>query len=176
MLTKWHVIYGLLYKLDKICVPKGERLQLIREDHISKVVRTFGVGKTISKFHRYVYWPKMQDEVYRLIRGCMLYYTSKPSNKKQGLYHPLPIPTHPWESISMDFLGGLPTIMKGNNYLFMVFYRFKVMCIHMPCKNAINRRKATNLSFGEACVHFGMPRSIVSNKDTRFHSEFWTKL
>jgi hypothetical protein len=37
---------GLLYKLDKLCVPKGEILQLIREAHTSKVARHFGVGKT----------------------------------------------------------------------------------------------------------------------------------
>ena len=39
---------GLLYKLENICVPKGKRLQLIREVHTSKVVGHFVVGKTIS--------------------------------------------------------------------------------------------------------------------------------
>jgi hypothetical protein len=33
----YHFHNGLLYKLDKLCVPKGERLQLIREAHTSKV-------------------------------------------------------------------------------------------------------------------------------------------
>ena len=41
----YHFYNGLLYNLDKICVPKGERLQLIREAHTSMVARHFGVGK-----------------------------------------------------------------------------------------------------------------------------------
>jgi hypothetical protein len=39
---------GLLYKLDKLCVPKGERLQFIREAHTSKVAEHFGVGNTVA--------------------------------------------------------------------------------------------------------------------------------
>jgi hypothetical protein len=46
------------------------------------------------------------------------------SNKKQGLYHPLPIPNRPWERISMDFVGGLLTMWKGHDYLFLVVDSF----------------------------------------------------
>ena len=50
--------------------------------------------------------------------------TSKPANRKVGLYTPLPVPTRPWKSISMDFLGGLPMIRRGNDYLFVVVDKF----------------------------------------------------
>jgi len=63
----------------------------------------------------------------------MLYCTDKPSNMKKGLYYTLNIPTYPLEIISMEFVGGLPTTMKGHDYLFMVLDRFKKMCILMPC-------------------------------------------
>jgi hypothetical protein len=39
----------IIYKLDKLCVPKGERLHLNRESHTSKVVGHVGVGKTVAK-------------------------------------------------------------------------------------------------------------------------------
>jgi len=58
----------------------------------------------------------------------MLCCTNKPSNSKNGLYHPLPIPTHPWESISMDFVGDLLTRKKGHDYLFVVVDRVNKMC------------------------------------------------
>lgn len=42
----------------------------------------------------------------------MLCCNIKPNKWKQGLYHPLTISARSWESISMDFLGGLSTIGK----------------------------------------------------------------
>jgi len=39
---------GLLYNMDKICVLKGENLELNREAHTSKVVGHFGVRNIIS--------------------------------------------------------------------------------------------------------------------------------
>lgn len=85
---------------------------MIREAHTSKVAGNFGVRETVANLQRYVYWPKMQEQVARFIRGCMLCCTRKPSNRKEGLYHPLPVPTRPWEIISMDFVGSLPTTRR----------------------------------------------------------------
>ena len=86
-MVDYHLQDRLLYKMDKLCVPKGERLQLIREAHTSKVAGNFGVEKIVANLQRYVYWPKMQEQVARFIRGCMLYCTIKPSNRKRGLYN-----------------------------------------------------------------------------------------
>jgi len=44
----YHFQNGVLYKIDKICVPKGEWLQLIKKIHTFKFARHFGVGKKIS--------------------------------------------------------------------------------------------------------------------------------
>ena len=106
----------------------------------------------------------------------MLCCTIKSSNKKQVLYRPLLVPTRPWEIISMDFVGDLLITRKGHDYLFMVVDRFNKMCILMPCKKTINGQEATNLFFGQVWVHFGIPRSIISDKDTRFLNAFRTTL
>jgi hypothetical protein len=72
----------------------------------------------------------------------------------------------------MDFLGGLPTTRKGHDYLFVVVDNFNKMCIFMPCKKTIKGQEATSMFFGQVLVHFGIPRSIISNKDTRFLKAF----
>ena len=47
----------------------------------------------------------MLESVSCFIKGCSLCAVSKPSNSKLGLYTPLLVPSRPWESISMDFVG-----------------------------------------------------------------------
>jgi len=69
----------------------------------------------------------MQDQVVEYIMGCSLCCTSKPSNKKLGLYQPLLVPSHPWECILMDFVGGLPMTKKGHDYLFVILDRYKIV-------------------------------------------------
>jgi hypothetical protein len=76
----------------------------------------------------------------------------------------------------MDFVRGLPTTSKGHDYLFVVVDRLKNMCILMYFKNTIKGQEATNMFFEQVWVHFGVPRSIISDRDTRFLSAFWTTL
>ncbi|CAL2270812.1 unnamed protein product [Prunus armeniaca] len=76
----------------------------------------------------------MHLNVSRYIQGCVLCNTSKPSNRKLGLYLPLPVPSRTWESISIDFLGGLPKTKSRNDYLFVVVDCFSKIVILIPCK------------------------------------------
>ena len=73
--------------------------------------------------------------------------TSKPSNRNLGFYMSLLVPSRPWESISMDFVGGLPMSRKKHDYLFVVVDRFSKMCIIMPCKKTITTEHTTKLIF-----------------------------
>jgi hypothetical protein len=79
-------------------------MQFIKEDHTLEFAMHFSVGKIVANLQRYVHYPRMQEEVDRFIRGCILCYTSKPNNRKQGLYNPFTISTRPWEIISMDYV------------------------------------------------------------------------
>lgn len=92
--------------------------------------------------------------------------TSKPSNRNLGLYTSLPVPSHPWESISMNFVEGLPMSRKGHDYMFVVVDRFSKMCILMPCKKQVTTELTTHLYFQFVWVHFGLPASMVSNKNS----------
>ena len=114
----------------------------------------------------------MKEIVTKYVKGCVMCYTCKPTNRKLGLYSPLHVPSHPWESISMDFVGGLPMSKRGHDYLYVVVDRFSKMCILMPCKNKITVEQTTNIFFEYVWVHFGLPTPIVSDRDTRFLGNF----
>ncbi|GJT18490.1 transposon ty3-I gag-pol polyprotein [Tanacetum coccineum] len=151
-------------------------VQWMREAHTSKVAGHFGVTKTLQNLQRYVFWPQMHQDVNRFGKGCILCSTSKPFNRKVGLYTPLPVPSRPWESISMDFLGGLPKTRRGNDYLFVIVDRFSKMVVLIACKKTVTGEEAARLFFENVWKIFGLPKSIISDRDSRFLSNFWCSL
>ena len=172
----YHVQNKLLYHLGKLCIPKGERAHIIREAHTSRIVGHFSVGKTVAQLQRYCYWPRMIESVSKYIKGCVMCSTSKPSNKKLGLYTPLLVPSRPWESISMNFVGGLHMSRKGHDYLYVVVDRFNKTCILMPCVKQVTAEKTAHIFFQNVWVHFGLPTSINPDRDSYFLGEFWSTL
>ena len=108
----------------------------------------------------------MNEIVSRYIKGCTMCATSKPSNRKLGLYTPLPIPSRPWEIVSMDFVGGFPKSRKGHDYLYMVVNRYSKMCLLIPCNKQVTAEQTTKLFFQNVWVHFGLPTSIVFDQDS----------
>jgi hypothetical protein len=91
-----------------------------------------------------------------------------PDNKKLGLYMPLPIPSHPWESISMDFVGGLLMSRTNHDYLYVMVDRSSKMCILIPCKKQVTVEQTTHMFFTNVWVHFGLPTSIILDRDSLF--------
>jgi len=104
----FHLHDALLFHLGHICVPSIERAKMIWEAHYSRVTRHFEVEKTVAILQKYFYWPKLRQDVGKYIRSYTACAISKPTIKKQGLYTPLPTPIQPWESISLDYMSGLP--------------------------------------------------------------------
>jgi hypothetical protein len=115
----------------------------------------------------------MKAIVTKYVKGCVIFSTCNPTNRKLGLYSPLPFPSHPWESISVDFVGGLPKSKRGHDYVYVVVDRLRKMCILIPCKKHIIVEKTANLFFQYVWVHFGLPTSIILDRDTRFLGDFW---
>jgi hypothetical protein len=76
----------------------------------------------------------------------------------------------------MDFVGGLPMSRKGHDYIYVVVDHFSKMCILMPFTKKVTAEQTTQLFFQNVWVHFGFPKSIVSDWDSRFVGSFWSSL
>lgn len=72
----------------------------------------------------------------------------------------------------MDFVGGLPKSRKDHGYLYVVVDRFNKMCNLIPCNKQVIAEQTAKF-FQHVWVHFGLPTSIVSDRDTQFVGKFW---
>jgi hypothetical protein len=147
VVANFHLQDGLLCRLGHICVPSSERVKMIWESHYSRVAGHFGIEKTVAMLQKHFYWPKLRQEVNKYIRSCTACAISKLTTKKQGLYTPLPTPDRPWESISMDYMSGLPSTKRGNDCVFVVVDRFSKMVILAACKKSITAEATAKLFF-----------------------------
>jgi hypothetical protein len=85
-------------------------------------MRHFGVKKTEDVLAAHFFWPKIK----RYVSQCTTCNKVKSRLNPHGLYMPLPIPSVPWEDISMDFVLGLPRIKRGSD-IFLVVDRLSKM-------------------------------------------------
>jgi hypothetical protein len=172
----FHLQDALLCHLGHLCVPSSERAKMIWEAHYNRVAGHFGVKKTMAVLKKYFYWPKLGQDVGKYIKSYTSCSIAKLTIKKQGLYTPLPTPSRPWESMSMDYMLDIPSTKHGNECVFVVVERFLKMPIMMACKKNITTQATTKLFFERVWVHFGIPQSIISDQDSRFLSTFWSSL
>ncbi|MCO5572529.1 hypothetical protein L7F22_026284 [Adiantum nelumboides] len=119
----------------------------------------------------------MKRDIPDYVSKCVVCQKTKLDRGKQpGLLQPLPLPASPWESISMDFIFGLPKSIHGNTGIWAIVDRFSKQAHFIPVKKTIKAHQMATLFISQIFKYHGLPSSIVSDRDPRMTSSFWKGL
>ncbi|KAG2847066.1 hypothetical protein PC113_g17850 [Phytophthora cactorum] len=88
----------------------------------------------------------------------------------------LPTPSECWQSISMDFVFGLPADSKRRTGVVVFVDRFSKM-VHLDAVPAeVTAVQTARLFVDMVFKHYDMPLDIVSDRDPRFTARFWEEV
>ena len=148
-----------------------------KEAHDSPVSGHQGVTRTLKRLQLHYWSPKLEQWVRDYIHTCDACNISKPDNQRPaGLLQPLPVPTQPWEVISMDFIVKLPLTPRGHDAVMTVVDLLTKQVHFLPMKEASSAKDVADIFFSNIVRHHGLPKAIVSDRDRRFTSQFWQTL
>ncbi|KAL0449320.1 UNVERIFIED_CONTAM: Transposon Tf2-11 polyprotein [Sesamum latifolium] len=164
----------LMTKENRVYVPKGGDLRksLISECNDTLWTGHQGEERTYALVQRAYYWPQMRDDVETYVRTCLICQQDKADHqKKAGLLQPLLIPTRPWESVSMDYISGLPKVGDLGSIIFVVD-RLSKYATFIAAPKHVTAEGTAHLFFKHIVKYWGLPKDIVNDRDSCFTGVF----
>ncbi|XP_075108797.1 uncharacterized protein LOC107762620 [Nicotiana tabacum] len=120
--------------------------------------------------------PQKTGDAHHRVKTCQPCHKDKSDHSSQpGPSQPSHVPQRPWESVSLRFITGLPQV--GNLASIMVVIdQFSDYATFIAAPQNISAEDTARLFFSHIVKHWGLPKHIVSRRDSRFTSNFWTHL
>ena len=76
---------------------------------------------------RTYWWPGLKEDIKKYVQGCLKYQQNKVQHQQRaGELHLLEIPKGPWQEISIDMIGPLPS-SNGMDAILVIVDRFTKM-------------------------------------------------
>ncbi|MBW0472396.1 hypothetical protein O181_012111 [Austropuccinia psidii MF-1] len=124
------------------------------------------------------WWPKWEKELSEYINTCEICQKeNRKHGKKYGILWQIEEGKHTQETINMDWITGLVPGGKENFNAYLVIvnmYSKSVRCL--PCHKEDTAMDTASLFWNNIISTCGVPKIIISDRDPKFTSEFWTNL
>lgn len=169
---------GILRYKGRIWVGTDKALQqqLIQAFHSSPVGGHSGFPATYRRIKQTFAWEGLKPVVQQFVTECATCQQAKPDRSRYpGLLQPLPVPIMAWQSISMDFIDGLPP-SGGKNCIMVIVDCFSKYAHFLPLAHPFSALQVTKLFVSQIYHLHGLPLSIVSDRDKVFTSQLWQEL
>lgn len=175
---EYSLVDGELKKNGKWYVGSGNQLgqNIVQNNHSSSEGGHSGITATIKRIQQLFYWPNLVNDVQEYVRTCDICQRCKPEhNAPPGLLQPLPIPNHAWETISLDFVEGLPK-SNGKEVVLVVVHKLTKYSHFVGLSHPYTAVTVAQAVLDNVVKLHGPPQAIISDRDTVFLSSFWREL
>jgi hypothetical protein len=169
------VMNDLIYYKDRIFLVPGStfKAKVLQAYHDSPMAGHQGINKTYRQVRERFSWKGLKEDVIKHAKECTTCQENKDEHTHPTrLLQPLPILEHKWESISMDFITGLPNT-QGKDCIFVVVDWLTKFAHFFAIATDFSAAQVAELFFWEIFRVHGLPKTIVSDRDSRFMSTFW---
>jgi hypothetical protein len=119
----------------------------------------------------------MKREIVEYISRCMECQKVKTEHMHPTrLLQPLPIPEWKWEVVIMDFIMGFPRTEKIHDSIMVEVDKLTKYAHFIPLKTTHKAANVADIFMKEVVGLHGIPKMIVSDRDSKFTSNFWKGL
>jgi hypothetical protein len=133
--------------------------------------------KTIVTFKKQYFWLGMKKEVVYFIVRCLKYQKVKAEHRHPAsLLQEFPIPEWKWEVVTMDFITKFPRNAKQHDSIMVVVEKLTKASHFILVKSTHKEIDIAEIYMCGVPKLHGVPKTIVSNRDSNFTSKFWKGL
>ena len=133
-----------------------------------------GYQKTIATTRKNYFWPGMKKDTAEYILRSMICQQVKVQHQhRAGLLQPLSIPEWKWEVISMDFITGFPMTWREHDSIMIVVNKLTKETHFIPNKSSYKTDAIAKIFMNEIFILHGLCKAIISDRDSKFTSNFW---
>ena len=170
---------GIIVRGSRMCVPEiGELKREIMEEARSTAYAMHpGSTKMYHTLREHYWWKGMKKEIADFVSRCLTCQQVKAEHQKPaGKIQPLPIPVWKWYKITLDFVTRLLRTRRQHDAIWVIVDRLTKLAHFLKVSNDDPLDKLAQLYVEEIVRLHGVPISIVSDRDPRFTSIFWSSL
>jgi transposase InsO family protein len=162
-------------------VPEDVQLRrtFLQEYHDAPTSGHPGVWKTYLALKRDYWWPTIHKDVEDYVKGCATCQAVKTITHRNVPPIALIGPgedTTPFATITVDFITKLPESRGCDTILTITDHDCTKAVILIPCREDMGSEEVARLFRDHAFPYTGIPKRIISDRDTRFTSQFFKEL
>jgi transposase InsO family protein len=160
-------------------IPENGDIQsiILKEAHRALYCSHLGVKKMYADMRNLFFWVGMKRDVVHFVTKFLECQQVKADHHHPaGLLQPHDVPMSKWEVISMDFVVGFSLTSHRHNAILVIVDKLTKSAHFIPVRDTYDVTDVARMFVSEVIHLHQIPKKMISDRDSRFTSRFWTSL